>query len=65
MTNLVKATEDAVKTCRRWKGKGKERTLVEELPGVIEEDSQVCEGYTRKRYGPDDGVEIRVYAVEG
>jgi Holliday junction resolvase RusA-like endonuclease len=64
LTNLQKSTEDGVKTYRVFAGKGKVRVLAYAIPGVIEEDSQVCDVRTRKRYGPNDGCDIRVYALE-
>lgn len=64
LTNLVKASEDAITTYRQYKGKLPDRVLVIEIPGIIENDSQVCDGFTRKRWGPQDGIEIQVYAIE-
>ncbi len=63
LTNLLKGAEDAITTFRQWKGTGKNRVLVFEIPGLIANDSQTCDGFTRKRWGPSDGVEVRVYAV--
>ncbi len=62
--NLEKGAEDALKTYRVWKGRGKSRVLVLEIPGVFEDDSQTSDGFTRKRWGPEDGIEIRVYAAD-
>ncbi len=68
LTNLLKGAEDAIKTWRQFKMVGpkgaKVKTLHKHWPGVIEEDSQVCDGFPRKRWGPEDAVEIRIYAVE-
>ena len=66
ITNLTKGAEDAITTWRQWKGKLPNRVLVQEIPGVIENDSQTCDmAGLRKRYGPEDGIEIKVYALEG
>ncbi len=62
--NLEKAAEDALKTYRAWHGTGHDRKLLLEIPGVFEDDSQTCDGMTRKRWGPEDGIEITVYALE-
>ncbi len=64
VTNLEKAAEDAITTFRQYKGKLPNRVLVLEIPGIIENDSQVCDKFGRKRWGPEDGVEIKVYAIE-
>jgi Holliday junction resolvase RusA-like endonuclease len=64
MTNLLKSTEDALKTYRKFAGTGRDRVLVLKVPGVIEEDSQVCDATQRKRYGPRDAALVRVYALE-
>lgn len=64
LTNLAKATEDAICTRRQYKGKGADRVLVSCWPGLIENDAQVCDLVLSKRFGPHDGVTIRVYAIE-
>ncbi len=67
LTNLVKAAEDTLKTYRQYtksKGKSGKRLLAIEIPGVIEDDSQVSDSFTRRVWGPQDGIEIRVYAAE-
>lgn len=68
LTNLEKAAEDAITSYRQYKMVGKKgakkKVLVLEVPGVIENDSQVSDKFGRKRWGPQDGIEIRVYAAE-
>lgn len=61
--NLEKGAEDALTTYRQWKGKGEDKRLVLEIPGVFENDSQTCDGFTRKRWGPQDGIEIKIYSL--
>ncbi len=64
LTNFAKAAEDAIKTWDQYRGKGVDRVLVLRWPGLIGDDSQVCDSFQRKRYGPQDGAEIRVYAFD-
>lgn len=64
LTNLVKSTEDAIRTYRRYHGIGVDRRLVFEVPGLIAEDSQVAELVARKLHGEWDGARIVIHAIE-
>jgi hypothetical protein len=65
LVNLTKACEDGLKSYSRYRGTGKHRVLLYTIPGVFADDAQVCDHSQRKRYGPRDGADIRVYALEG
>lgn len=65
VVNLTKGTEDALKSYSRYRGTGTSRVLLFTIPGVFADDAQVCAHSVRKRYGPRDGADIRVYALEG
>ncbi len=64
ITNLAKGAEDAITTFRQHSGKLPHRILVFEIPGVIENDCQTTDTFLRKRWGPQDGIEIKVYALD-
>ncbi len=55
--NLEKGAEDALTNYHH-----KKSGVV--IPGVFANDSQTADGITRKRWGREDGIEIKVYGLE-
>jgi Holliday junction resolvase RusA-like endonuclease len=64
LDNLQKATSDALQPFE-LKGRGKKKEeIIRAWRGCIEDDSQVCDVVSSKRWAESDSVAVRVYALE-